>query len=136
MHCKRCGAENQDDANFCEKCAGKLKETCNCWVKKEPYNCGQDQCPGYRLFQMEKQLQAKGGRMDEQKIEEIRKEALLETKDYLKAIERLEKEGKKAAKKQRRQEMLELLGGILLALLTAAPFAFILACLAAKMVSG
>ncbi len=32
----------------------KLKEVCDCWIKKEPYNCGQEKCPGYRLFAVEK----------------------------------------------------------------------------------
>ena len=48
--CKVCGTVNAEDANFCRMCAVKLKSVCDCWVKKEPYNCGQDQCPGYRLF--------------------------------------------------------------------------------------
>ncbi len=48
--CEACGAENTKDANFCRMCATKLNPVCNCWVKKEPYNCGQDQCPGHRLL--------------------------------------------------------------------------------------
>ena len=51
--CPKCGAENAEGANFCRACATKLRQICACWVKKEPYNCGQDQCPGYRLFLME-----------------------------------------------------------------------------------
>lgn len=54
MTCKECSAENSDNANFCRMCGKKLREVCNCYIKKEPYNCGQDQCPGYRLFLMEK----------------------------------------------------------------------------------
>ena len=54
MNCPVCGADNVDAANFCRSCGAKLREVCNCWIKKEPYNCGQCKCPGYRLFQMEK----------------------------------------------------------------------------------
>lgn len=49
MRCPGCWVENQN-GNFCSKCGRKLKETCDCWVKKEPYNCGYDHCPGYRLL--------------------------------------------------------------------------------------
>ena len=49
--CPSCKAENRPCANFCKKCGAKLREVCNCWVKKEPYNCGQSECPGHRLFQ-------------------------------------------------------------------------------------
>ena len=50
MRCAHCGTANDSAANFCRGCAKKLRPVCDCWVKKEPYNCGQDQCPGYRLF--------------------------------------------------------------------------------------
>ena len=53
MICKSCGTENHETANFCHECGKKLREVCDCRFKKEPYNCGQDQCPGYRLFLME-----------------------------------------------------------------------------------
>lgn len=56
MKCRNCGAEIADDANFCTCCAKKQKEVCNCWVKKEPYNCGLEKCPGYRLLEIEKSL--------------------------------------------------------------------------------
>lgn len=48
--CKSCGEDNDNTANFCRTCATKLKTVCDCWVKKEPHNCGQEQCPGYRLL--------------------------------------------------------------------------------------
>lgn len=54
LQCTYCGSENLEHANFCRKCGSKLKEVCNCWIKKEPYNCGQVKCPGYRLFQAER----------------------------------------------------------------------------------
>lgn len=54
MECKNCKTECSDNANFCENCGSKLKETCDCWIKKEPYNCGKEKCPGYRLFKIEK----------------------------------------------------------------------------------
>lgn len=50
MTCPHCGAKNDDTANFCKRCSAKLRAICDCWVKKEPYNCGQGMCPGYRLF--------------------------------------------------------------------------------------
>ena len=40
MKCPSCQAENPDSANFCKLCGTKLKEVCDCWIKKEPYNCG------------------------------------------------------------------------------------------------
>lgn len=52
--CKGCGADNPKGANFCRKCGEKLRQLCDCYIKKEPYNCGQDRCPGYRLFLMER----------------------------------------------------------------------------------
>lgn len=57
MKCKNCGAECLDNTNFCTKCGSKLKPICNCWIKKEPYNCGIDTCPGYKLFKMNKASQ-------------------------------------------------------------------------------
>jgi len=53
MQCKSCSAECGEQANFCRRCGAKLWEVCNCHIKKEPYNCGQDQCPGYGLFVLE-----------------------------------------------------------------------------------
>ena len=47
--CNKCGCKNYN-ANFCERCGNKLKEVCNCWIKKEPYNCGEKKCPSYRLY--------------------------------------------------------------------------------------
>lgn len=54
MNCKKCGTENLAEANFCRKCGAKLREVCDCWIKKEPYNCGQGKCPGYGLFRLER----------------------------------------------------------------------------------
>ncbi len=56
MKCMFCGLYNADEDNFCRFCGGKLRKECYCWIKKKPYNCGQDKCPGYRLFHMEKQI--------------------------------------------------------------------------------
>lgn len=52
--CPKCGYVTKCDSNFCKKCGTKLKAVCDCWLKKEPYNCGQSKCPGYRLFQLNK----------------------------------------------------------------------------------
>ena len=50
MKCKRCNAKEQS-GNFCTKCGAKLKVKCDfCWIKKEPYNCGKQKCPSYRLY--------------------------------------------------------------------------------------
>ncbi len=53
MVCGKCGFEDQDSGNFCRRCGSKLRRVCDCYIKKEPYNCGQDPCPGYRLFLQE-----------------------------------------------------------------------------------
>lgn len=50
MECYKCRYKNDDNANFCVICGNKLKEICNCWIKKEPYNCGEQKCPSYRLY--------------------------------------------------------------------------------------
>lgn len=50
MKCRKCRAKNQN-GNFCTECGTKLKEVCGCcWIKKEPYNCGEEKCPSYRLY--------------------------------------------------------------------------------------
>ena len=50
MECIKCRAKNQN-GNFCTECGTKLKEVCGCcWIKKEPYNCGEEKCPSYRLY--------------------------------------------------------------------------------------
>lgn len=54
MECKNCGHKCMDEDNFCEECGTKLKETCNCWVRKtDNYNCGKNSCPGNRLLLLE-----------------------------------------------------------------------------------
>ncbi len=40
----------QEVANFSPLTGEKLHQTCECWVKKESYNCGQTKCPGYTLI--------------------------------------------------------------------------------------
>ena len=54
MKCIKCGnIQNNENANFCEKCGEKLKSTCNCWVlKKDNYSCGEESCPGYGLYRL------------------------------------------------------------------------------------
>ena len=53
--CPACGAKCEAIDNFCHECGKKNKDTCKCWIKNgEPYNCGQDKCPGYRLLILEK----------------------------------------------------------------------------------
>jgi hypothetical protein len=53
IRCK-CGHINLKTSNFCGDCGRKLVEVCNCWVKKKPYNCGFEKCPGRDLGIMEK----------------------------------------------------------------------------------
>lgn len=54
-YCKKCGAENANDNNFCEKCGEKLGSTCKCWVnQKDNYDCGESSCPGYGLWRISK----------------------------------------------------------------------------------
>ena len=49
--CSSCACENDSGANFCKKCSTKISSECpTCWVKKQPYNCGHSECPGYRLL--------------------------------------------------------------------------------------
>lgn len=57
--CAACGQYIDGQDNFCRFCGTKQKEVCKCWIKKQPYNCGQDKCPGYRLFGIEKSLKTK-----------------------------------------------------------------------------
>ena len=42
---------DQGEWNFSPITGEKLKATCpNCWIKKQPYNCGYKKCPGYKLM--------------------------------------------------------------------------------------
>ena len=52
--CPHCGQENPEFANFCRRCGVKLKDVCDCWIKKRPYNCVQRRCPGYKIYLTEK----------------------------------------------------------------------------------
>ena len=54
MKCKTCGNEISAEVNFCRFCGAKQNAICNCWLKKEPYDCGQEKCPGYKLFELER----------------------------------------------------------------------------------
>ena len=50
MRCKECGHKNKEEANFCTYCRSKLRNKCNCWVKKKDnYSCGKSSCPGYAI---------------------------------------------------------------------------------------
>lgn len=57
--------KEQQKANFSSETGEKLHETCpSCWVKgNQPYNCGYDKCPGYKLFVIEHQ----GGKLNGKK---------------------------------------------------------------------
>lgn len=53
--CPKCNSEiYEGKANFCQHCGAKLKAVCECWIKKDNYNCGESSCPGYHLFLKEK----------------------------------------------------------------------------------
>ena len=55
MKCPECNAENHTESNFCTSCGAKLKKKCKCWVKKkDSYDCGESNCPGYGLYRIEK----------------------------------------------------------------------------------
>lgn len=51
-----CKKENPNDLNFCKYCGTKISEICpRCWMKKgQPYSCGFEKCPGYKLPLIEK----------------------------------------------------------------------------------
>ena len=58
MICPNCKKEMQEESNLCTNCGTKLESTCRCLViKKDNYGCGQDSCPGYGLFLIEKKKQ-------------------------------------------------------------------------------
>ena len=48
--CKDCGTENPKSANFCKTCGGKLKEECDCPWLHQKFHCGEEKCPGFRIF--------------------------------------------------------------------------------------
>ena len=51
MKCQHCGNERiKEKDNFCGYCGKKIKTECNCWIKKDSYNCGEDSCPGLALL--------------------------------------------------------------------------------------
>ncbi len=42
---------NQGEGNFSHVTGEKINDVySNCWVKKQPYNCGYNKCPGYKLI--------------------------------------------------------------------------------------
>ena len=46
--CPTCGQENSPKANFCKKCATKLRNWCYCWVRgKQKFDCGEKECRGF-----------------------------------------------------------------------------------------
>ncbi|ACQ52301.1 hypothetical protein [Clostridium botulinum] len=55
MKCPKCNKET-NGINFCMQCGAKLNKTCKeCWMKnRQPYNCGFEKCPGYKLPIIEK----------------------------------------------------------------------------------
>lgn len=54
MKCKKCGGSVSGEDNFCAACGEKLRKMCNCWIKKDNYDCGESSCPGYGLYKLEK----------------------------------------------------------------------------------
>ena len=53
VFCENCGFGNSPSANFCKSCGEKLRDVCNCWIKKRPYKCGERVCPGFGLYARE-----------------------------------------------------------------------------------
>lgn len=49
IKCPHCG-QTVESGNFCEQCGQKMVSKCACWVKKQPYDCGHEQCPGIKLI--------------------------------------------------------------------------------------
>lgn len=67
MQCPNCKATVSDNANFCRYCSAKLRKVCDCWIKKEPYNCGhctyprcKDRKPGQQGCEHFQQIKPKG----------------------------------------------------------------------------
>lgn len=59
MECPNCKTEVNEADNFCMHCGTKLKKACSCWVKNQNnYDCGENSCPGYALFGIEKKTKA------------------------------------------------------------------------------
>ena len=54
IKCPYCKNLIPEKSNFCPRCRKKVRKVCNCWVKKIPYDCGMDECPGYDLWIIEK----------------------------------------------------------------------------------
>lgn len=52
--CPKCG--QIVSGNFCSYCGKKIDKTCEkCWLRHEQsYNCGYEECPGYRLLTLDK----------------------------------------------------------------------------------
>lgn len=41
--------EGMKNGNFDQATGRKIREVCDCWVLGKPFNCGYDECPGYKL---------------------------------------------------------------------------------------
>jgi len=54
MKCKKCEGVVSEEDNFCAACGTKLRKMCNCWIKKDNYDCGESSCPGHGLYKLEK----------------------------------------------------------------------------------
>lgn len=45
------GAREQLQSNFNQHTGEKNNSICtNCWIKHRPYDCGHEECPGYKLI--------------------------------------------------------------------------------------
>ena len=75
MKCKKCGYENKKEANFCIYCGNKLKDACNCWVKKKDnYDCGESSCLGYDLLVKEVKMKNGAGKKNQKVKRRYREE--------------------------------------------------------------
>ena len=48
VYCQKCGTKNDDDAEFCKKCAKPLKDTAKVWKKEQDEKCEEECAVGQK----------------------------------------------------------------------------------------